>query len=161
MVTVATGATLTVIADVPVFVSLVAVMVTGPPADTAVTKPVWLTVATASSLELHLTGRPRSVTPLASSVTAESCWVGVIPNTRFAAAGLTVTLATGTGMTVITGVGAEVTDSLAAVMVAVPTFIAVTVVVPVAADAGLTVNTVASLESQLTVRSVTALPVAS
>jgi hypothetical protein len=38
-VTVATGTGVTVMEDVPVFVSLVAVIVTGPPTDTAVTNP--------------------------------------------------------------------------------------------------------------------------
>jgi hypothetical protein len=46
--------------------------------------------------------------------------VGVIPRTRLAETGLTVTVATGTGFTVITGVVAAGADSLIAVIVAVP-----------------------------------------
>ena len=92
--------------------------------------------------------------PLASFRTAVSCCVGVIPNIRLADGGLTVTDATGTAVTVITGVGAEVADSLVAVIVAVPTPTAVTVVVALLPDAGLTVNTAGSLETHVTVRPV-------
>ena len=77
-VTELTAASVTVIADVPVFVSLVAVIVTGPPAVTAVTRPLPSTVATAALLVLHVTARPVSTLPAASLVTAESCCVGVI-----------------------------------------------------------------------------------
>jgi hypothetical protein len=71
-VTVATGASVTVIKDVPVLVSLVAVIVV-PPAPTAVTRPFASTVAAAGLLELHVIRRPVSVFPLASLVTAVSC----------------------------------------------------------------------------------------
>jgi hypothetical protein len=70
--TVATGASVTVIEDVPILVSLVAVIVVLP-GRTAVTNPFASTVAAASSLELHVTGRPVSVLPFASFVTAVSC----------------------------------------------------------------------------------------
>ena len=73
-VTVLTGAgagALTVMADVPVLPSLVAVIVAEPGA-TAVTTPVVLTVATAGLLELHVITRPESVLPLASFVVAAS-----------------------------------------------------------------------------------------
>jgi hypothetical protein len=99
-----TGASVTVIEDVPVFVSLVAVIVTGPPAPCAVTRPVASTVATVLLLEDQVTVRPVSTVPFASLVTAVSCRVGVIPSTRLAESGLTVTVATGIGLTVITGV---------------------------------------------------------
>jgi hypothetical protein len=46
--------------------------------------------------------------------------VGVIPSTKLAEGGLTVTVPTGTGLTVIVGVGSELTVSLIAVIVAVP-----------------------------------------
>jgi hypothetical protein len=68
-----TGAGVTVIEAVPVLVSLAAVIVTGPPADTPVTKPFASTVATASLLELQVTRRPARTFPLASLATAVSC----------------------------------------------------------------------------------------
>jgi hypothetical protein len=76
-VTDATGtgaAAVTVIAAVPVLVSLVAVIV-ALPAATAVTRPDAETVLTPVLLELQVTTRPRSTTLFASSVTAESCAV--------------------------------------------------------------------------------------
>jgi len=71
IVTVVTGA-ITVMADVPLFVPLVAVTV-AVPGPTAVTKPLASTVATASPLELHVIDRPVSSLPFASVVTAVSC----------------------------------------------------------------------------------------
>jgi hypothetical protein len=71
-------------------------------------------------LEDHVTVLPVSTLPLASFVTAVSCCVGVIPRTRLAEGGVTVTVATGTGLTVITGVVALGAVSLDAVIVAVP-----------------------------------------
>jgi hypothetical protein len=72
-VTVATGAGAgTVIEDVPVCVSLVAVIV-AVPALTAVTRPVELTVDTEDALELHMTVRPVRTVPLESLVVAVSC----------------------------------------------------------------------------------------
>ena len=56
-VTAATGTGLTVIEDAPVFVSLVAEIVTGPPAAIPVTRPFASTVARAVLLELHVTAR--------------------------------------------------------------------------------------------------------
>jgi hypothetical protein len=56
-VTAATGTGLTVIEDAPVFVSLVAEIVTGPPAAIPVTRPFASTVARAVLLELHFTDR--------------------------------------------------------------------------------------------------------
>jgi hypothetical protein len=156
-VTDVTGASVTVIEDVPVLLSLVAVIV-ALPAPIAVTRPFPSTVATIASLEVQLTTRPVRVLSPASFVTAVSCRGGVIPRTRLALVGLTVTVATGTGLTVITGVGAELTDSLVAVIVAVPTPTAVTVVVPLVPPAGLTVNTAVLLETQLTVRPINVAP---
>jgi len=157
---VATGARVTVIEAVPVFVSLVAVTVVLPGA-TAVTKPFASTVATASSLELHATMRPVRSLPSVSLVTAVSCCVGVIPSTRVAEVGVTDTAATGVGVTVIKRVGLEFTNSLIAVIVAVPTPTAVTVVVPLLLLDGFTVSTAVLLETQLTVRPVKIAPAAS
>ena len=72
-----------------------------------------------------------------------------------------VTEDTGIGLTVITGVVAVRSVSLVAVIVAVPTPTAVTVVVPFVELAGLTVNTDVLLETQLTVRPVRTLLAAS
>jgi hypothetical protein len=156
-VTVATGASDTVSEEVPLCPSLVAVIVVLP-AATAVTKPLASTVAAAVLLETHVTTLPVSTLSFASFVTAVNCWVGVIPRTRLAVAGLTVTVATGTGLTVIVGVGLELTDSLVAVIVAVPRPTAVTV----AGDPlALTVNTALLLETQVIVRPVRRLPFAS
>ena len=156
-VTVLTGASVTVIEDVPVFVSLVAVIVVAP-APTAVTRPFPSTVAAAGSLEVQVTVRPVSTFPFASLVTEVSCCVLVSPKTKLAEAGLTVTVATGTGLTVTTGVGLELTDSLVAVIVAVPTPAAVTVVAPFVELAGLTVSTDVLLETHETTRPASTLP---
>jgi hypothetical protein len=96
--------------------------------------------------------------PFRSFVTAVSCCVGVIPRTRLAVDGLTVTVATGTGLTVIDAVGAELTDSLVAVMVAVPVPTAVTVA---GEPLELTVRTAALLETQVIIRPVSTPPLAS
>jgi hypothetical protein len=145
---------LTVIELVPVFPSLEAVMVTGPPALTAVTRPFASTVA-AALFDDHVMRRPVSTLPPASLVTADSCCV--LPTTTVADGGLTVTLATaggGTGLTVIRGVLA-LTDSLVAVIVAVPCPAAVT---KPEAD---TVSTPVLLEAQVTNRPVRTLLFAS
>src|SRR2546425_252861 len=97
-VTEATG-TGTVIAELPVFPSLVAVIVTEP-AATAVTRPLLDTVATAVLPLTHVTARPVSGFPFASSGVAVSCGVG--PTATVADAGVTVSDATGTG-TVVAG----------------------------------------------------------
>jgi hypothetical protein len=109
-------------------------------------------------LEIHVTTRPVRTTPFPSLVTAVSCCVGVSPKTKLAEAGLTVTVATGTGLTVMTGVGPELTASLVAVIVAVPIPTAVTVVVPLVELAGLTVSTDVLLETHATTRPVSTLP---
>jgi hypothetical protein len=114
-VTDATGTGITVIDDVPLFPSLVAVMV-APPTETAVTSPALLTVAIAVLLDDHVTRRPVSRLPFASLVSADSCCVD--PKITLAVAGFTATVATGTGLTVSCALPAFV--SLVAVMWAVP-----------------------------------------
>jgi hypothetical protein len=160
-VTVATGAGVTVMEELPVFPSLVAVIVTGPPAATAVTRPFPSTVATAVLFEVQLTVRPESTLFPTSFVTAASCCVSVTPNTKVADDGVTATVATGAGSTVMVGVVAGGAVSLVAVIVAVPAPTAVTVVVPFVELAGLTINTAVLLETQLTVRPVRTLFAAS
>jgi hypothetical protein len=119
-VTVATGARVTVKLAVPVFPSLVAVMV-AVPAPVAVTRPLELTVARAL-LELdHETARPVNALPLASRVLADNCTVP--PTWRFAVAGVTVTVATGWSTVKL---AVALFPSLVAVMVAVPAPVAVT-----------------------------------
>jgi len=91
-VTDATGTVLTVIADVPVCPSLVAVMVTEP-AATPVTSPLPLTVASAALLVAQLITRPVNGLPFASLGVAVSC--AVCPTWTLADAGVNVTDATG------------------------------------------------------------------
>ncbi|HVM42849.1 MAG TPA: hypothetical protein VMT77_05050 [Gemmatimonadales bacterium] len=86
---------LTVTLDVPLWPSLVAVIVTGPPAATPVTTPLPLTVASAVLLEAQVITRPVSTFPPASFVVAVSGTVP--PTTTDAGLGATVTVATGTG----------------------------------------------------------------
>src|SRR5436190_956584 len=113
----------TVTAAVPLFPSLVAVIVTGPPAALPVTNPLPSTVAVLELLVAHVTVRPVSVSPLASFVVAANCTVAL--TAIVAVAGATVTEATGTGMTVMLAV--LLFPSLVAVMViGPPTFCAVT-----------------------------------
>jgi len=81
-----------VIDAVPVFPSLVAVIVVLPGA-TAVTTPAVETVAIALFAVLHAMLRPVSVLPSASFVVAVS--VVVWPTITFADPGVTVTVATG------------------------------------------------------------------
>jgi hypothetical protein len=161
--TVATG-TVTVIEAVPVLVSLVAVIVVLPP-PIAVTRPLASTVATDRLLEVHVTVRPVRILLLASFSVAVSCCVEVIPSAKVAEAGVTVTVATGIGLTVITGVEALGADSLAAVMIAVPTPAAVAVIVAppdVLTELGaLSERIVGLLETQFTVRPTRVLPLAS
>src|SRR2546425_1423673 len=66
----ATGTEVTVIADVPLFPSLVAVIVADPGA-TPLTSPVASTVAVATALVVQAMARPVSTLPLASSVRSE------------------------------------------------------------------------------------------
>jgi hypothetical protein len=152
-VTVATGAGETVIEELPVNPSLVAVIVVVP-AATALTNPLALTVAAVPLLELHVTIRPVRIAPFASLVTAVSCCAGVMPRTSVAERGVTVTVATGAGVTVI---GAPpVMPSLVPTMLADPADIAVTS--PVVDD---TVATPVLSELQVIVRPVSTRPFAS
>jgi hypothetical protein len=120
-VTDATGTGVTVIADVPLFPSLVAVMVAVPSAP-AVTSPLTSTVAIVTSLDVQATTRPVKTLLAASRVTAVSCVVE--PTTTPAVLGVTATDATGTGVTV--SVALPLWVSLMAVMCAVPGVIDVT-----------------------------------
>jgi len=137
-------------ADVPLWPSLVAVMV-AEPATTPDTSPLPLTVATAVLLLLQVTVRPVSGLPLASLGVAVS-WIAP-PVATLAVAGLTVTDATGTCTTVMADV--PLCPSLVAVIVAVPaTF-------PVTRPLVLTVATVVLLLDHVTVRPVSTLLFAS
>ena len=65
------------------------------PATDAVTSPVLETIATAAFEVLHVTVRPVSTVPAASFTVAVSCCVA--PTVSVTDAGLTSTVATGTG----------------------------------------------------------------
>src|SRR5438552_6627287 len=113
--TAATGTWVTVMDEVPLFPSLVAVIV-AVPGVTPETRPLLLTVATAV-LELdHVTVRPESGVPPASFGVAVSC--GGAPGRADAEGGVTSTVATGTFVTVTDEV--PLLPSLVAVIVAVP-----------------------------------------
>jgi hypothetical protein len=115
-VTVATGAGVTVRVALPVFPSLVAVML-AVPALTAVTNPALEIVATAVLSEVHVMTRPGNTPPLASNVVAVACDVSTAVMELGTRA--TVTEATGAGVTVIEDV--PLFPSLVAVIVAEPT----------------------------------------
>src|SRR3989449_887219 len=117
----ATGTGFTVTAALPVFPSLVAVIVTAP-APAPVTSPVEVTVATAGVLDAHVTARPASTLAAASLSVAVSCTVP--PTYTFGTVGLMVTDATGTVDTVSAAV--PFCPSLVAVIVAAPTATPVT-----------------------------------
>src|SRR5687767_8965859 len=99
------GGAVTVTAEVPERPSLVAVIVTGPPAATPLTRPVFETEATPGLLELQLIDRPVNRLPDASRRVAASC--RVCPVEMLPVAGATTTVATGAGG----GGGAAVTVS--------------------------------------------------
>src|SRR5207249_10049441 len=63
-VTAATGATVTVTVAVPLWPSLVAVIVTGPPGPAPVTSPLPFTVAIVLSLDCQVMTRPVNGVPL-------------------------------------------------------------------------------------------------
>lgn len=92
-----TGTSVTVIADVPLFPSLVAVMVAEPGA-TAVTRPDAETVAAAVALDDHVTVCPVSMLPPASRTVAVSC--DVLPILSVAEVGEIDTDATAGAVTV-------------------------------------------------------------
>src|SRR3989442_10605014 len=81
----ATGMGFTVTAALPVFPSLVAVIVTAL-AATPVTSPVGDTVATAGLLDAQVTDRPESTLPTESSGVAASCTVAPTSTTAVAGA---------------------------------------------------------------------------
>ena len=83
---------MTVTLALPLFPSLVAVIVAGPGA-TPVTRPVAFTVAVDVLELVHVTVRPVRMLPLASLSVAVSCTVW--PTWTGAAAGVTSTVATG------------------------------------------------------------------
>src|SRR5207244_1010391 len=139
----------TVSAAVPLWPSLVAVIVAVPPA-TPIASPLPLTVA-AVLLLAHVTVRPVSVFPAASLVTAASC--AVPPTERVADAGLTVTDATGTFVTATTAVPLIVPP--------VPVIAAARAATPVARPLALTVATALLLLAHVTVRPVSVFPAAS
>src|SRR5205809_232024 len=140
----------TVMADVPLCPSLVAVIVTVP-ATLPVTSPLELTVATVVLLLVQVTVRPVSGVPFASFGVAVS-WT-VLPSFTEADAGVTVTEATGTFETVTLAV--PLCPSLVAVIVAVPATL------PVTSPLALTVATEVLLLVQLTARPGSGLPLAS
>src|SRR5438270_142704 len=140
----------TVTALVPPCPSLVAVIVTEP-AATPLTTPLPLTDATPTLLLAHVTVRPLNAVPPASLGVAVS-WT-VWPACTLAAAGLTVTEATGTVVT--DTVAVPLCPSLVAVMVAEPTVAAVT------SPAPLTVATPVLLLAQVMARPASVLPFAS
>src|SRR5207248_1425680 len=112
----ATGTGVTVIVEVPLFRSLVALIVVEP-GVTPLTRPLLLTVAT-DVLELdHVTVRPERGAPLASFGVAVSCTVW--PACTDAEGGVTSTVATGTFVTVMDEV--PLLPSLVAVISAEPT----------------------------------------
>jgi hypothetical protein len=113
--TLPTGILVTVTVELPLLVSLVAVIVAEPEA-TPVTTPVDETVAAAVLLDDQATARSSTVTPFASfTVTLSDV---VCPTVTPAVAGVTETLPTGTAVTVT--VALALTFSLVAVMVAEP-----------------------------------------
>src|SRR2546425_6734923 len=145
------AAAVTVMADVPLTVSDVAVIVAAP-VVTPLTSPLPVTVATAGLLDAQLTVRPVRVLPFASLRVAVS-WT-VWPVGTEAGAGVTVTDATGAGgggaVTVIAAV--PLFPSLVAVSVAAPT------ATPVACPAPFTVATAGLLLDHVTVRPPSGLP---
>src|SRR5439155_26986779 len=144
------GGCATVIADVPLCPSLVAVVVTVP-ATLSVTSPLELTVATVVLLLVQVTVRPVSGVPFASFGVAVS-WT-VLPSFTEADAGVTVTEATGTFETVTLAV--PLCPSLVAVIVAVPATL------PVTSPLALTVATEVLLLAHVTVRPDSGFPFAS
>src|SRR5207247_318109 len=151
--TVATGAEAeTVTAAVPLFPSLVAVMVTGPPTVFPVTIPPAFTSATAASPVCHVTLRPVSGLPLASFSVAVS-WT--VPFTRMVAvAGVTTTDATGASVTVTAAVPL-LPSTVAMMVIGPPAAFPLTTPVPS------TLAMVASPLCQVIVRPVSGLPFAS
>src|SRR3989442_4851618 len=144
------GAGFPVPAAVPSLPSLVAVIVAAP-AATPVTSPPPFTVATPALSLAHVTVRPASGVPFASSGVAVSCTVN--PACTVGAGGLTITEATGTKITVTEAV--PLCPSLVAVTVAAPAATPVTRPLP------LTVATAGLPLAHVTTRPTSRLPFAS
>src|SRR5216117_2909488 len=113
----ATGTLVTVMVALPLFPSLVAVIVADPVAN-AVTSPLASTPATLDWLDDQITARPERALPAASSGVAVSCTVcptGVVPE-----GGVTMTRATGVAVPVSTDLGSsqDWTASVTATVVA-------------------------------------------
>src|SRR5712691_10011603 len=140
----------TVIADMPLCPSLVAVIVADP-AATPVTSPVPLTVAAEVLLLCHVTVRPTSGLPFASLGVAVSGTV--LPTVTLAVGGATVTEATGTLVTVMEDV--PLCPSLVAVIVAEPG------ATPRTSPLLFTVATAVVVLDQVTTRPVSGVPFAS
>jgi len=119
--------------------------------DTPVTKPLAETVAAAALLVAQVTTRPVRAVPFASFGVAVNCVVA--PTLRLAAAGLIVTVATGTFVTVMAAV--PLCPSLVAVIVAE---LAAT---PVTNPLAETVAAAALLVAHVTARPLRAVPFAS
>src|SRR2546423_641627 len=142
----------TVMADVPLFPSLVAVIVADPAAR-PVTSPLPLTHATPESLLIHVTTLPDRGLPLASLGVAVSC--AVCPTGTLADDGVTLTEATGAGTLVTVTIAVPLFPSLIAVIVADPAARPVTSPLP------LTRATPESLLAQVITRPDRGLPLAS
>src|SRR5712664_3124445 len=146
----ATGTLDTVTAAVPLWPSLVAVIVATPTA-TLVTSPLAEIAATALLLVVHVTTRPMSGVPFASLGVAVSCTAP--PMNTFGVAGLTTTDATGRLATLIAA--AALIPSLVAVIVVDPT------AMPVTSPAADTVAMAGLALVHVTARPVSTVPAAS
>jgi hypothetical protein len=146
----ATGTRFTVTAALPLFPSLVAVIVTAL-AATPVTSPVEDTVATAGALDAQVMDRPESTWPAESVKVAVSCTVA--PTSTTAVTGLIATDATGTFATLIAA-DAPI-PSLVAVIVTDPA------ATPVTSPAADTVAMAGFELVQVTARPVSTVPAAS
>src|SRR5437879_712738 len=142
----------TVIADVPLRPSLVAVIVTGPPAATPLTSPLPFTLAIALLLACQVIPRPVNGLPLASRGVAVSCTV--CPIATVPELGVTVTAATGATVTVTLAV--PLCPSLVAVIVTGPPG-----PTPVTSPLPFTLAIALLLDCQVITRPVNGLPLAS
>jgi hypothetical protein len=150
--TVATGGRMTVTCAVPVWPSLEAVIVTGPPTATAVTSPCAETAANAELDDDHATTRSVSAAPRASRTAAASwteppCATVLIP-------GVTATAATDARVIVICAV-ALCPSTVAVIVTGPPTE------TPVTKPDADTAATVALADAHCIVRPVSAVPAAS